>query len=146
MGRHERFHSELAAGFEAEKKKANLDWRRALECLDRRRDVSLVKYDRRHRELHRAIKELKESVFSRRFSGKSPRQRACSGSAKILLECFFSSPRAERPDPSAFLLKYVHHAAPAQLFHYFMHPLEWPTIPVTDLPTLSRPRIPSSIA
>ena len=52
MGPHERFRSELAAGFEAEKKKANLDWRRALECLDRRRDASLAEYDRRHRELH----------------------------------------------------------------------------------------------
>ena len=64
MDRHERFRSELAAGFEAEKKKANLDWRRALECLDRRRDVSLAEYDRRHRELHRAIKDLEESVLS----------------------------------------------------------------------------------
>ena len=64
MGRRERFRSELAAGFEAEKKKASLDWGRALECLDRRRDVSLVDYDRRHRELHRAIKELEESVLS----------------------------------------------------------------------------------
>ena len=36
MGRHERFRFELAEGFEAEKDKANLDWRRALGCLDRR--------------------------------------------------------------------------------------------------------------
>ena len=64
MDRHERFRSELAAGFEAEKKKANMDWRRALECLDRRRDVSLAEYDRGHRELHRAIKDLEESVLS----------------------------------------------------------------------------------
>ena len=64
IGRHERFRSELAAGFEAEKKNANVDWRRALECLGRRRDVSLVEYNRRHRELHRAIKELEESVLS----------------------------------------------------------------------------------
>ena len=34
MGRQERFRSELAAGFEAEKDKANLGLRRALECLD----------------------------------------------------------------------------------------------------------------
>ena len=64
MGRHERFRSKLAAGFEAQKKAANLDWIRALECLDGRRDVSLVEYDRRHRELHWAIKELEESVLS----------------------------------------------------------------------------------
>ena len=64
MDRHERCRSELAAGFEAEKEKANLDWRRALECLDRRRDVSLAEYDRRHKELHRAIKDLEESVLS----------------------------------------------------------------------------------
>ena len=64
MDRHERFHSELAAGFETETKKANMDWRRALECLDRRRDASLAEYDRRHRELHRAIKDLEESVLS----------------------------------------------------------------------------------
>ena len=64
MDRHERFRSELAADFEAEKKKANLDWRRALECLGRRRDVSLAEYDHRHRELHRAIKNLEESVLS----------------------------------------------------------------------------------
>ena len=64
MDRHERFRSELAAGFEVEKKKANLDWRRALECLERRRDVSLAEYDRRHRELHRAIKDFEESTLS----------------------------------------------------------------------------------
>ena len=67
MGHHERFRSELAAGFEAEKDKVNLDWRRALECLDRRRNVSLVDYDRRYRELHRAVKKLEESVLSCRF-------------------------------------------------------------------------------
>ena len=33
IDRHERFRSELAANFEAEKKKANLDWRRDIECL-----------------------------------------------------------------------------------------------------------------
>ena len=64
MDRHERFRYELAAGFEAEKKMANLGWRLALECLEWRRDVILVKYDHRHRELHRAIKELEESIFS----------------------------------------------------------------------------------
>ena len=56
IGRYEQFRSELAAGIEAEKKKANLDWRRSLECLDRRKGVSLVEYDHRHRELHWAIK------------------------------------------------------------------------------------------
>ena len=64
MGRNQRFRSELAAGFEAEKDKANLDWRRALECLDRRRDVSFAERDHRHRELQRAVKELEESVLS----------------------------------------------------------------------------------
>ena len=48
--------------------------------------------------------------------------------------------------PSAYLLKYFHHAAPAQLFPYFMYPLERPTIPVTDLPTLPRLRMPSLLA
>ena len=38
--------------------KASLDWRGVLECLDRRRYVSLAEYDHRHMELHRAIKEL----------------------------------------------------------------------------------------
>ena len=64
MDRHERFRSELAADSEAEMKKTNQDWRRALECLDRRRDVSLAEYDRCHRELHRAIKDLQESVLT----------------------------------------------------------------------------------
>ena len=64
MGRHERLRPEFAAGFEAEKDKANLDWRRALECLNRRRDVSLAESDHRHRELQRAIKELEESALS----------------------------------------------------------------------------------
>ena len=64
VGRHQRFRSELATGFEAEKEKANLDRRRALECFGRRRDFSLVEYDRRLRELHRAINELEESVLS----------------------------------------------------------------------------------
>ena len=63
MRRHERFRSELAAGFEAENK-TNLDWRRALECLDRRRIVSLAEHDHRHRELHRTIKKLEESILS----------------------------------------------------------------------------------
>ena len=49
MGRHERFPSELVAGLEAEKDKANLDWRRALECLDRKRGVSLAEHDHRRR-------------------------------------------------------------------------------------------------
>ena len=64
MDRSERFRSELAPGFGAEKKKPNLDWRRALECLDRRRDVSLAEYDSRHRELHRAIKDLEDNILS----------------------------------------------------------------------------------
>ena len=67
MDRHERFRSELAAGFEAEKKKANLDWRRALECLDRRRDVSLAEYHRCHRELHR-----RSRISRRAFSAAAP--------------------------------------------------------------------------
>ena len=64
MGRHERFHSELAADFAAKKDKANLDWRRALERLNRRRDTSFAEHDHRHGELQRAVKELKESVLS----------------------------------------------------------------------------------
>ncbi|CAM9141487.1 unnamed protein product [Ascophyllum nodosum] len=44
--------------------KASLDWRGVLECLDRRRYVSLAEYDHRHMELHRAIKELEDSVLS----------------------------------------------------------------------------------
>ena len=81
MDRHERFRSELAAGFEAERKKANLDWRRALECLNRRRDVSLAEYDRRHGQLHRAIKELEESVLSCR-----PREAAATAQVFLLRE------------------------------------------------------------
>ena len=34
MGRHERFHSELAADFAAKKDKANMDWRCALKHLN----------------------------------------------------------------------------------------------------------------
>ena len=81
MDRHERFCSELAAGFEAEKKKANLDWRRALEYLDRRRGVSLAEYDRRHRELHRAIKDLEESALSCRS-----REAAATARVSLLRE------------------------------------------------------------
>ena len=51
-------------GLRGREEKANLGWRRALECLDLRRDVSLAEYDRRHRELHRAIEELEEIVPS----------------------------------------------------------------------------------
>ena len=64
MGRHERFRSELTADFEAEENKANLDWRRALECSDQRKIVSLAEHDRRHRELYRAIEKLEESILS----------------------------------------------------------------------------------
>ena len=64
MGRHERFHSDLAADFAAKKDKANLDWRRALERLDRKREASFAEHDHRHGELQRAGKELKESVPS----------------------------------------------------------------------------------
>ena len=67
MGRHERFRSELAAGFEAQKKKYQPGWRHALACLDRRQDVSLVEYGSSHGELHRAIKELEDDVLSCRF-------------------------------------------------------------------------------
>ena len=81
MDRHERFRSELAAGFEAEKKKANLDWRRARECSDRRRDVSLVYYDRRHRELHRSIKDFEESALSCRS-----REAAATARVSLLRE------------------------------------------------------------
>ena len=45
MGRHERFRSELSTGFKVEKNKANLDWKRALECLDRKGDVSLAEHE-----------------------------------------------------------------------------------------------------
>ena len=65
MDRHERVRSELPAGFEAEENKANLDWKRALECLDRRRIFNLAEHDRRHRELYRAIKKLEERVVQR---------------------------------------------------------------------------------
>ena len=59
MGRHERFRSELAAGFEAQKKKCQPGWRRTFECFDRRPDISLY-----HGELLRAIKELEDGVLS----------------------------------------------------------------------------------
>ena len=78
MGRHERFRSEFVAGLEAEKNKANLDWRHALECLDQRRDVSLADHDHRHRELYRASKEFGESVPSCRF-------REAAATARIFL-------------------------------------------------------------
>ena len=71
MGRHERFRSELAAGFEAQKKKYQPGWRHALACLDRRQDVSLVEYGRSHGELHRAIKELEDDVLSCRSGEKA---------------------------------------------------------------------------
>ena len=64
MGRREHFRSELAAGFEAKKNKANLDWRHVLECLDGSQDVRLAEHDHRYRELRQAIKELEESVLS----------------------------------------------------------------------------------
>ena len=51
-------------GLRSREEKPNLGWRRALECLDRKRDVNLAQYDRRHRELHRAIKELEKIVPS----------------------------------------------------------------------------------
>ena len=81
MGRHERFHSGVAAGFETDKNKINLDWRHALECLDRRRDVSLAEYNRRHRELRRAIEELEESVLSCRS-----REAAATAQISLLRE------------------------------------------------------------
>ena len=74
MGRHERFHSEPATGFEAEKNKANLDWRRALKCLDRRRFISLTEHDRRHRKLFRVIKKLEEGASSVAAPLKQPPQ------------------------------------------------------------------------
>ena len=64
MGRHERSRSEPAGGSEAEKNTVNLDRRRGLEWLDRRRDVSLAEHDRRQKELHRTINGLPESVLS----------------------------------------------------------------------------------
>ena len=69
IGRHELFHSELAAGFKVEKNKANMDWRRAIECLNRKRETSLAEHEHHRRELHRAVKELEESVLSCRFRG-----------------------------------------------------------------------------
>ena len=63
-GRHERFYSELAADFAAKKDKSNLDWRRALERLNRKRDTSFAEHDHRHGKLQRAGKELQESVLS----------------------------------------------------------------------------------
>ena len=71
MGRHERFRSELAAGFEAQKKKCQPGRRRAFECLDRRQDVSLVEYGHSHGELHRAIKGREEAS-----SAASPEEKA----------------------------------------------------------------------
>ena len=64
MGRHERFHSELAADFAAKMDKANTDWRRALKHLNRKQDASFAEHDHRHGELQRVIKELKDSVLS----------------------------------------------------------------------------------
>ena len=75
MGRHERFRSELAAGFEAKKYKVNLEWRRALGCLDRRRDVSHAEHEHHRRELHRAIKQLEES--SCRFREAAAKSTSC---------------------------------------------------------------------
>ena len=48
MDRHEQFRSEIAAGFAAETDKNDLDWRRALEHLNRKRDVSFAEHDHRH--------------------------------------------------------------------------------------------------
>ena len=81
MERRERFRSELATGFEADKKKANLHWRRALEFLDRRKDVSLAEYDRLLGEPPRAIKVLEESVLSCR-----PREAAAIARVFLLRE------------------------------------------------------------
>ena len=81
MGRHRRFRSEPSAGFEAEKNKTYLDWRRALEFLDQRRDVSLAEHDHRRGEPQRASKELEESVLSCR-----PREAAAKARVSLLRE------------------------------------------------------------
>ena len=101
MGRHERFRSELAAGFEAQKKKCQPGWRRALECLDRRQDVRLVEYGHSHGELHRAIKEREEAS-----SVASPEEKALAS------EPAPEAPRFPSSSSEAFLL-----AIP--LFHVF---------------------------
>ena len=62
MGRHERFRSELIAGFEAEKDEVHLGWRRATERLDQKRDVSFAEHDHRHRKLQRAVKDVEKSA------------------------------------------------------------------------------------
>ena len=77
IGRHERFHSELSAGFEAEKKKANLDGVVLLsvgpKTKGQPRGVRPPS-----REPHRAIKELEESVLS-------CRSREAAATARISL-------------------------------------------------------------
>ncbi|CAN0133938.1 unnamed protein product, partial [Ascophyllum nodosum] len=90
---------------------------------------------RPHGELHRAITQREEAS-----SAAAPEEKALAG------EPAPEAPRFPSSSPEAFLLKYFHHAAPAQLLRYFLYPLERPTIPVTDLPTLPHPQIPSLIA
>ena len=81
MGRHERFRSDLVAGFEAKTDKAYLNWICALECLDRRRDVSPAEHDHQHRELQRAIKKFEKIVLSCRS-----REAAAKAQVSLLRE------------------------------------------------------------
>ena len=72
MGHHERFRSELAATFEAQKKEANLDGDVLLSIwTEDETSVSLVEYGRRHGGMHRAIKEREEAS-----SAAAPEEKA----------------------------------------------------------------------
>ena len=94
MGCHERFRSELAAGFEAQKKKCQPGRRRAFECLDRKQDASLVEYGHSHGELHRAIKGREEA-----FSAASAEEKA------LAREPAPEAPRIPSSSSVAFFLK-----------------------------------------
>ena len=75
MGHGKHLRSELAAGFATETDKVNLDERRAVEHLNRKRDVSFAEHDLRHGDLERAVKELKESVLSCRSRAVATKAR-----------------------------------------------------------------------
>ena len=113
MGRHEQLPSWAATSDSApnlpralrrRRNSASLDWRRVLECLDRRQDVSLVEYGHSHGEMHRAITEREEAS-----SAVSPEEKALAS------EPAPEAPRFSSCSPEAFLLNYFHLAAPAQL-------------------------------
>ena len=135
MGHHDRFRSKLAAGFEAQRKEANLDG-----------EVLLSVWTEDETSASRRTAAATESCIGRSMNAmehpQPPLQRRKPSPASLLRK----RQHSPRVVPSAFLLKYFHRVAPAQLFHYFLYSLERPTIPVTNLPTLPRPRMPSLIS